>query len=112
VKQADYIVGMPAVVDVILELKGSDLKHAYSQVESTLDAWKTSEIRFPQIACLIVYGRIEGKKKRAGRVPRMDSIRATLELDFYRTNRALLWIRESGSEKFTFNEFLRKNDVH
>jgi hypothetical protein len=42
----------------------------------------------------------------------MGSMNATFELDFYRTNKTLLLIRESGSEMFTFNDFLRKNDVH
>ena len=42
----------------------------------------------------------------------MDSRNATFEPDFYRTNKTLLLIRESGSEMFTCNDFLRKNDVH
>jgi len=106
--KADYIVGMPGVVDVIIELKGSDLKHASDQVRSTLETWRLSPIRFPKIACLIVFGRIEGKKKKAGRTPRMNSMKESLERAFLRANRTLLWVRESGSEQFRFNDFLRK----
>src|ERR1700679_3949066 len=41
-KQADFIVGLPTIIDVIVELKGSDtnLKDAALQIESTLDVWK------------------------------------------------------------------------
>jgi hypothetical protein len=59
-----------------------------------------------------MYGRMEGNRKHLGRIPQMDSTNATFELDFYRINKTLLLIRESGSEMFTFNDFLRKNDVH
>jgi hypothetical protein len=112
--KADYIVGMPDVLDVIVELKGSDtnIKDAYSQVESTLEAWRVSPVRYRKIACLIVYGRIEGKKKLAGRVPRANSMKDSAERQFLGANKALLLVRESGSEQFRFNDFFRKNDAH
>jgi hypothetical protein len=112
VLKADYVVGMPDVVDVIVELKGSDLKHASAQVASTLDAWKLNPIRFSRIVCLIIFGRIEGKKKRAGRTPRMNSMRESVERAFLRTNKTLLWVRESGERQFAFNDFLRKTHAH
>jgi hypothetical protein len=34
---ADFLVSMPSVVDVIVELKGTDLRKAFEQVEATLD---------------------------------------------------------------------------
>ena len=40
VLKADFIVGFSKLVDVIVELKGSDLRHAYSQVEHTLARWR------------------------------------------------------------------------
>jgi hypothetical protein len=110
--QAELIVEMPELVNGIGELKGSDRKHANPRVRSTLGTWKASTIGFPRIRCRIMYGRTEGKRKHLGRIPQMGSMNATFELDFYRTNKTLLLIRESGSEMFTFNDFLRKNDVH
>jgi hypothetical protein len=110
--KADYIVGLSGVVDVIIELKGSDLTHASAQVDRTLEAWKLNPIRFPKIVCLIVFGRIEGKKKRVGRTPRTNSMRESIERAFLRTNKTLLWVRESGSAQFKFNDFLRKNDAN
>lgn len=111
VLKADYIVGMPEVVDVIVELKGSDLKHASAQVENTLETWQLNPIRFPKIVCLIIFGRIEGKKKKAGRTPRMNSLKESVEREFLRRNKTLLWVRESGMEQFRFNDFLRKRDA-
>jgi hypothetical protein len=110
--KADYIVGLPDIIDVIVELKGSDLKHASNQVWLTLEAWRINPIRFPKIVCLIVYGRIEGKKKNAGRTPRINSMRESIEKAFLRKNKTLLWVRESGSEQFSFNDFLRKTDAN
>jgi hypothetical protein len=111
VRQADFVVGMPEVVDVIVELKGSDLKHAVTQVAATLEAWSITPIRFPRTACLIVYGRMEAKQKRAGAIPRMDSRTGSIERRFLLEHKTLLWVRESGSEKFRFNDFLRKSDA-
>ena len=34
---ADFLVSMPNVVDVIVELKGTDLRKAFEQVEATVD---------------------------------------------------------------------------
>ena len=42
----------------------------------------------------------------------MDSMNFTFDPDFYHTNETLLLIRESGSEMYSCNDFLRKNDVH
>jgi len=34
---ADFLVSMPGTVDVIVELKGTDLRKAFEQVEATID---------------------------------------------------------------------------
>jgi len=107
-RRADYIVGLPDVVDVIVELEGSDtnLKDAAQQVEATLDAWEQDTKSARKIACLIVYGRIEGKKKLPGRVPRLEAVASGLRADFLNRRRTLLRIHENGKRKFTFRDFL------
>jgi hypothetical protein len=110
VLKADYVVGLMEDVDVIVELKGSDRRHARDQVDSTLEEWRKSPIRYPIIVCLIVYGRLEGKERKAGRIPKINSSNESLERDFLRRNKTLLWIRESSSHRFTFLELLGKND--
>jgi hypothetical protein len=104
--QADYIVGLFEIIDIITELKGSDLKHARSQVEATLERWREEGIRYPKIACLIVYGRLEGPQRRAGRIPKMRSTVQTLELDFFRQHRTILVVRESSAHQFRVNDFV------
>ena len=101
VRQADYIIGMQAVGDVILELKGSNLDRAVSQFEETLGRWRTDPVRFEPIACLIVFG---------SRIPRITTRTAVLEREFYLSHRAFLWIRESASEKFKIRKLLRKTN--
>jgi hypothetical protein len=98
--QADYIVGFHRSVDVIVELKGSDLKRALVQIEDTFEVWKEEPIRFPQIVCLIVFGHT---------FPRMSSRLGVIEREFLLSHRTLLWVRESGSEKFKFGKLLGKN---
>ena len=98
--QADFIVGLSQVVDVIVELKGSELKRALVQVEDTLEAWEKELIRFPQIVCLIVYGHT---------FPRMTSRLGVIEREFQLEHGTLLWIRESGSGKFKFSKLLGKS---
>jgi hypothetical protein len=96
-RKADYIVGIVDVVDVIIELKGSDLKHAVSQIENTLAAWTVDPIRYPRIVCLIVYGHT---------FPRMNSRLGVIEREFLLSHGTFLWIRENGSEKFSFRKLL------
>lgn len=109
-RQADYIIGLPGAIDVIVELKGSDanVKDAAAQVESTLDAWTQDAKSEKTIAALIIYGRIEGKKKLPGRVPRAAAVILGLTAEFLKTNNKLLLIHQNGEKQFTFNDFLRK----
>ena len=93
--RADFIIGYDRDVDVILELKGSDLKHALVQVTDTLERWKDDEIRYKQIVCLIVYGHT---------FPRARSNRGAMERDFLDRHRSLLWIRQNGEERFSFRK--------
>lgn len=108
-RQADFIVGLVAVIDVIVELKGSDtnLKEAAVQVAETLDAWRSDSSSAPAIAGLIIYGRIEGKKKLPGRVPRAAAVIFGLTAEFLKVHKTLLRIHENGEKQFTFNDFLR-----
>jgi hypothetical protein len=111
VKQADFIVGKIGVIDIIVELKGSDTnlkggRGADKQVEYTLEAWKQNTNRAPKIATLIIYGRIEGRKKRPGRRPRANAARESVELDFLRRNKTFLLVFENGRKQFRFNDFI------
>jgi len=111
VKQADFIVGKIGIIDIIVELKGSDSnlkggRSADKQVEYTLQAWRRNATRAPKIAALIIYGRIEGRKKRPGRRPRANAAKESVELDFLRRNRTLLLVFENGERQFRFSDFI------
>jgi len=110
-KQADFIVGKIGIIDIIIELKGSDTnlkggRSADKQVEYTLEAWRRDTTRAPKIAALIIYGRIEGRKKRPGRRPRANAAKESVELDFLRRNRTLLLVFENGERQFRFSDFI------
>lgn len=107
-KRADYIVGLPDVIDVIVELKGTDtnLKAAAQQVESTMDTWEKDPNRARRIAVLIVYGRIEGKKRLPGRVPRLEAAALGLAADFLDRRQVLLLVSENGRRRFAFKDFV------
>lgn len=108
-RQADFIVGLIGTIDVIVELKGSDanLKDAAMQVENTLQAWRQDPKAERNVAALIVYGRIEGKKKLPGRAPRAVAVISGLIAGFFKAHRTLLVIRENGRTQFTFDGFKR-----
>jgi hypothetical protein len=112
-RQADFILGLPGSVDVIVELKGSDsnLKDAALQVESTLAAWRQDANAEHSIGALIVFGRIEGKKRLPGRAPRAAAVISGLTSEFLKIHNILLVIRENGERQFRFNDFLRKRDA-
>jgi hypothetical protein len=115
-KQADFIVGKIGVIDIIVELKGSDTnlkggRGAGTQVEYTLEAWKQDRQRAPKVAALIIYGRIEGRKKRPGRRPRAIAAKESVELDFLRRNKVLLLIYENGKRQFRFSDFAPTNNA-
>ncbi len=93
--RADFIIGFDRLIDVILELKGSDLKHALVQVTDTLGRWREDAIHYPRIVCLIVFGHT---------FPRMSSKLGVLEREFLDEHNTLLWIRESAAERFSFRK--------
>ena len=55
--KADYLVSKPGTADVIIELKGKDIKHAVMQITSTLVIWKKAPPFSNKIGGLIVFTR-------------------------------------------------------
>ena len=55
--KADFVVSKPGVVDVIVELKGKDIKHAADQIVATLSKWRTVPPFSKKISGLIVFTR-------------------------------------------------------
>ena len=105
--QADYIVGLIDVIDVVVELKGSDanIQGAAVQVENTIHAWKGDTKRAPKVAALIVYGRIEGPKRLPGRIPRAKAVISGAVARFVKSG-ILLLIEETGRRQYSFRDFM------
>ncbi len=53
-KVADYIISKPRVIDVIVELKGTDVMAAVEQIEATIPSWRTHEKCSGKLGALIV----------------------------------------------------------
>jgi hypothetical protein len=53
-KVADYIVSKPGIVDVIVELKGTDVMAAVKQIEATIPPWLAHAKHSGKIGALIV----------------------------------------------------------
>jgi hypothetical protein len=55
--KADYVLAKPGVADVIIELKGKDIKHAAEQIIVTLGKWRSVPPFSRRIGGLIVFTR-------------------------------------------------------
>jgi hypothetical protein len=55
--RADFIVVHPQLVDVVVELKGSDVAKAIQQIRATLPLWKQHRLAGKTHAALIVRGQ-------------------------------------------------------
>jgi hypothetical protein len=55
-ERADYIVAHPRIVDVFVELKGSDVGKGIRQIRATLPAWSGSDFAGRKQAALVVRG--------------------------------------------------------
>jgi hypothetical protein len=102
-RAADFLVSMPDVVDVIVELKGTDLRKAFEQVEATIDFLqqrKNVQRKPPNsqvIGILIVCAEYPSKN------PRIQSKRDSLRKRGFR----VLVSTHNGGE-FSFSTFIGK----
>jgi hypothetical protein len=114
--KADYIVCLPGVVDVVVELKGShsNLKHALEQVASTLEDWTCDPKCSAKPVALIVYGAIQTRDDLPRRRPKANSSIQCMEGEFRSRfkGRFHLFVHESGEKKFRFSDFLRKHNAN
>jgi hypothetical protein len=81
--KADYIVSMPGVVDVIVELKGKDISHAVEQVVATLAKWKNAPPFSKKIGGLIVFTRCPMSAAQTGDIKKrlLRNHRLWMEID-------------------------------
>jgi hypothetical protein len=101
---ADFLISMPSIVDVIVELKGTDLRRAFQQVEATIDFLQQRKSvqkqppNSPVIGILIVCSEYPSNN------PRIQRKRDVLEKRGFR----VLVSTHNGSE-YSFSTFIGKH---
>jgi hypothetical protein len=95
--RADYIVSDPQVVDVIVELKGSDTSRAIEQIRATLPVWIAHELAGDTAGALIVRGHGIHPKQQAS-IQRWKSEMRKLH--------SMVLIVETRNREYRFDEFL------
>jgi hypothetical protein len=95
--RADYVVACPKMVDVVVELKGSDVAQAIQQVRATIPVWQSHLLAGTIHAALIVRGQ--------GIHPQTSLMTEKLAKRFRREFRVKLLI-ETRNRDYEFTEFL------
>ena len=101
---ADFLVSMPSVVDVIVELKGTDLRKAFEQVEATIDFLQQRKNMNKQPPNSQIIGILIVCSEYPSRNPRIQRKRDALAK---RGIRAMISTHNGG--EFSFSMFVRKH---
>src|ERR1700678_3791621 len=101
--RADYIISKPAIVDVIVELKGSDTGRAVEQIKATRPIWARHQLAGPRVGALIVRGHGVHPKHLAN-IQRWK--------EKMRKHDGMILIVETRNRDYGFDEFIwaGKND--
>jgi hypothetical protein len=100
---ADFLVSMPSVVDVIVELKGTDLRRAFEQVEATIDFLEKRKNMQKQPPNSLVTGILIVSSEYPSKNPRIQRKRDALGKRGFR----VLVSTHNGGE-FSFSTFIGK----
>jgi hypothetical protein len=96
-ERADYIIAHPKIVDVIVELKGSDVSKAISQIRATRPIWLRHEFAGKKLSALVVRGQ--------GVRPKVSASIDRWQREFRKTFKMKLVV-ETRNRDYEFSEFL------
>jgi len=96
-ERADYVVAHTRIVDVIVELKGSDTSKAIGQIRATRPVWMRHELAGTKLAALVVRGQ--------GIHPKTAASIVRWQREFRKTFKMKLLI-ETRNRNYEFAEFL------
>jgi hypothetical protein len=96
-ERADYIIAHPRIVDVIIELKGSDVSKAIRQIRATLPVWRACDFAGRWQAALVVRGK--------GIHPKLSTSVERWQKEFRKTCKMKL-VLETANREYEFHEFL------
>jgi hypothetical protein len=98
-RAADFVVSMPKTVDVIIELKGKNVDHAATQIESTWKFWSQHAEHEP--------GQLIGAWIVCSEYPRFNSKVARYQESF-RARGGILLVSTHNGEERVFSDFVPK----
>ncbi len=98
-RAADFVVSLPKIVDVIVELKGGDVGHAVTQVEATRTFWR-SHIEYDK-------GQTIGAWIVCTEYPRA-SLKVARYRENFRVHGSILRISTHNGDERAFSEFIPK----
>lgn len=96
-ERADYVVSHTRIIDVIIELKGSDTSKAIRQIRATRPVWLCHELAGKRLGALIVRGQ--------GIHPKVSASIDRWQREFRKTFKMKLLI-ETRNRNYEFAEFL------
>jgi hypothetical protein len=96
-ERADYIVAHTKIVDVIVELKGSDTSKAIGQIRATRPVWMCHELAGKNLGALVVRGQGIHPKTAASVVRWQREFRKTFKMKL---------VIETHNRNYEFAEFL------
>jgi hypothetical protein len=96
-ERADYIVAHTKVIDVIVELKGSDVPKAIRQIRATRPVWMCHELAGKKLAALVV--------RSQGIHPKTSASVDRWKREFRKTFKMKLVI-ETRNRNYEFSEFM------
>ena len=96
--KADYVVIKPKVVDVVVELKGSDIRHAIEQVIATSKRWRSVSGSNGMMGGLIIF--THSPENSASLVNKKKTLRDK--------NKIHLEVDKNGKKEYRFETFTGK----
>jgi len=96
-ERADYIIAHAKIVDVIVELKGSDTSKAIRQIRATRPVWMRDELAGEKLGALVVRGQGIHPKTAASVVRWQREFRKTFKMKL---------VMETHNRSYEFAEFL------
>jgi hypothetical protein len=93
--RSDYLLTKPAIVDVIIELKGKDIDHAVAQILATLSRWRATKGCSPKFGGLVVFTRS----------PKRSAALDNLKLKLLNSHQIWIEMGKSGLKDYEFATF-------
>ena len=93
--RADRIVSKPDVVDIVVELKGKNIRHALDQISATCQRWRAARSSHKRMGGLVVFSRS----------PDNSADIADSKARFLKTHNIRLQLNKNNQTEYRFEKF-------